>query len=151
MLMGCTDVSFVVSFDSNGGNIIEPMEMKYWKIQLFPNPTKDGYEFVGWYLDESLTIPISFTDIPQKEVTLYAKWSLDEIYIYYTLTYDCVGGSPIEPVNIMEGNKMRRFFSTIKEGYIFDGWYLDSNYTQKFSWSYEFYQDVTIYAKWLPE
>lgn len=42
-----------------------------------PNPTKDGYEFKGWYTDDSFdeaTEVTGTTYTPTSNVTLYAKW-----------------------------------------------------------------------------
>ena len=37
-------------------------------------PTKDGYKFGGWYLDEECTKKVEGTMTIEKDTTLYAKW-----------------------------------------------------------------------------
>ncbi len=37
-------------------------------------PTKAGYVFEGWYLDDACTQPYTFTKMPKGGVTVYAKW-----------------------------------------------------------------------------
>lgn len=39
----------------------------------------------------------------------------------------------------------------VKEGYIFQGWYLDSDYNDLYSTGYQFIEDTTLYAKWSEE
>lgn len=38
-----------------------------------------------------------------------------------------------------------------KNGYLFDGWYLDKEYTEKFDFSQPATESLTIYAKWIEE
>jgi len=37
-------------------------------------PTKEGYSFVGWYLDQLLGIEFTDTLMPAENIILYAKW-----------------------------------------------------------------------------
>ena len=37
-------------------------------------PTKAGYVFEGWYIDDACTQPYEFTTMPKGGVTVYAKW-----------------------------------------------------------------------------
>lgn len=42
-----------INFDTDGGDIIEALKIeKYSKIDNLPIPNKEGYKFIGWYLDE---------------------------------------------------------------------------------------------------
>lgn len=40
------------------------------------DPTAAGYQFDGWFTDEALTIPATFTEGVTASTTYYAKWSL---------------------------------------------------------------------------
>jgi uncharacterized repeat protein (TIGR02543 family) len=40
-----------------------------------PNPTLAGHTFVGWFMDESLTIPYNLTTMPANNVMLYASFT----------------------------------------------------------------------------
>lgn len=44
-------------------------------IQVPTNPTRDGYTFGGWYVDEALTTPWNFNDAVADGLVLYAKWN----------------------------------------------------------------------------
>ena len=37
-------------------------------------PTKEGYAFEGWYIDDACTQKYTFTTMPEGGVTVYAKW-----------------------------------------------------------------------------
>lgn len=68
---------FDVHFSTGGGSAIESVKVEKGALLDKPaDPTKDGFEFDGWYKDEALTTAWNFsTDRISGEVTLYAKWS----------------------------------------------------------------------------
>ena len=67
----------------------------------------------------------------------------------YTVTYNLDGGTnnPSNPVNFTASLLPLELSSPTKEGYTFDGWYLDSSFTSRV-YSLESEQNYTIYAKW---
>lgn len=44
-------------------------------------PTKTGYNFGGWYLDEALTIKAEFPMQLTGDITLYAKWTIKPLFV----------------------------------------------------------------------
>ena len=76
----------------------------------------------------------------------------------YKITYETNGGDKIDAVSVT-GNK--NLATPKRDGYIFDGWYTDSNFTTKVSsitptekrtdTCIKGFNDVTIYAKWKRE
>ena len=64
---------------SNGGSIVESVNYDGSSTITIPNnPTKEGFEFDGWYWDNG-TFEIPFTanslDTPiEDDLTVYAKW-----------------------------------------------------------------------------
>lgn len=66
-----------VSFDSGGGTDVESKTCEYNQTITAPEtePTKDGFEFIGWFADGELTTEWNFeTDKLTENKTLYAKW-----------------------------------------------------------------------------
>lgn len=51
-----------------------------------PNPTYPDQEFVGWYLDKNLTIPLDVNKAPMESCTIYARWKSEG----YHVTFDNV-------------------------------------------------------------
>ncbi len=86
-------------------------------LQLPEEPTKEGYRFVGWYLDEDLTIPYNGEPITA-DMHFYAKFEINE----YTVTLDSNGGSEVEAVTV-EWNTAAELPTPTKEGYDFLGWF----------------------------
>ena len=64
------------------------------------------------------------------------------------VTFDAGEGSAVEPVEVVNGQIITTVPTTTRDGYKFDGWYLDANYTQEFDFATEIQSDLTLYAKW---
>jgi len=78
-----------ITFDTNGGSgIPEQKLIKGERIIKPGEPTKSGYIFIGWYIDnETFMEEWDFSVIPEKDIILYAKW--EEIAaVHYTLILD---------------------------------------------------------------
>ena len=96
----------------------------------FPsNPTKDGYEFVGWYFDVNVWLnPCNATSFANENltanVTVYARW--EQIKETYPVTFvggtGATGDAPTMEAKA-EGDKFDLPQNTfVKEDYDFDGW-----------------------------
>lgn len=78
ILTSCSNsvIMYTVKFNTDGGTSINSIRVKgNTQLALPSNPTKPGFEFDGWYLDnnfeEALPTPYTVT----KTVTIYAKWN----------------------------------------------------------------------------
>ena len=70
------DKEWTVSFDSNGGTVLESVSVKDGERLNRPSdPEKEKNIFVGWYTDEELTQAYDFDRRVRKDILLYAKWS----------------------------------------------------------------------------
>ena len=65
-----------------------------------------------------------------------------------TISFDTQGGSEITPITIRSGESLTLPKTPTKEGYVFDGWYLDSNCIEEYEDSYVVSKNITLYAKW---
>ena len=68
--------NYSVTFDSQGGTFVESQTIESGKkaTEPKPDPTKDGYKFIGWYLDNQ---KYNFNTAVTKNITLTAKWEKD--------------------------------------------------------------------------
>ena len=65
----------VLNFESNGGSAVDAVRGEAGKMVNMPaNPTKEGYTFAGWYLDEDCTKNYTVKVFPENNTILYAKW-----------------------------------------------------------------------------
>src|SRR5690554_2380820 len=61
ILASCGSKTFTVTFESNGGSTVEAISVKKdEKVTKPTDPTKDGYDFGGWFKEESLTTEWKF-------------------------------------------------------------------------------------------
>lgn len=67
---------FTITFDSKGGTDVAPQNQMYGELLDVPeDPTREGYEFSGWYLEPSCDeLWEEETDIIESDLTLYAGW-----------------------------------------------------------------------------
>lgn len=78
-------------------------------------------------------------------MTLYAKWTINQ----YTITFNTDGGSLVNPITQDYNSEISAPEDPIKEGYAFEGWYLDETYTQRVLLFITMpAEDLTLYAKW---
>lgn len=63
-----------ISFETNGGNEIEPISDYTGSKLVLPTPVKEGYVFKGWYVYKELDIEYSLDTFPGYDLTLFAKW-----------------------------------------------------------------------------
>lgn len=69
--------------------------------------------------------------------------------IYYIITFNSTGGSPVREEKIKAGEKAYWPTDSKKEGYRFTGWYLDSHFSKAYTFEEPVTSDLTLYAKWV--
>lgn len=76
---------YTITFDSKGGSAVQPIKASAGAVITAPtDPTKDGFVFAGWYesTDGGTTLSdtaFSFSYMPARVFTLYAKWATADI------------------------------------------------------------------------
>lgn len=69
--------SNMLIFNSNGGSEVENIYGNFGENVYEPlSPTKQGYIFDKWYIDEALSEEFDFSSMPADSTTLYAGWNL---------------------------------------------------------------------------
>src|ERR1700752_3751505 len=91
-------------------------------------PTRTGYTFSGWYSDVGLINAFSFATPIIADITLYAKWTLNN----YTGTFNNHGGSSVSAQIVAHGGTATEPTAPTKLGSTFLGWYSDTALTIQF-------------------
>ena len=121
-ILGTEDSGKVVmSFVTNGGTAIEPIIKASGEAVSVTAPTREGYDFEGWYSDVTLTTKVTTmpTKMPSENVTYYAKWTPVE----YTITYNGVEGLSVSnPTTYTFETETFTLTNPTKPGYAFKGW-----------------------------
>ena len=84
-------IEYTITFNSNGGTAISSTKVELNQYITKPvDPTKEGYNFVGWYSDQQLTKAWDFENtVVMYDVTLYAKWEeIKATVSYNNITQD---------------------------------------------------------------
>ena len=178
--------TITVNFDSDGGSAVNSVSVKD-KLTSLTKPTKKGYTFKGWFLSDGTEYKEG-DDLPKeadivdnngadcnigyKSVTLKAKW--EEVVCpkitnkEVTVSFVTNGGSSVasKTICISCGSNATNVEipETKKSKYIFNGWFYDKNFKNRFSGAdltdvklttkydddgcEKGYADVTLYAKW---
>lgn len=141
---------YTIEFDSNGGSAVAPITKDFNASLTAPaNPTKEGYDFKGWFLKNSDT-EYNFSTMPAENLTLVAKWEA----LSFTLTINLSkNGTPENPITTTI--KYDQFVKdvlnySLREGYTFSGWYKENTLTEKYTFDDSTLIDgnITVYANY---
>ncbi len=145
---GFEPVTYCIVFKTHSGSEVETIETHY-ESEIDPpgEPTREGYQFEGWYEDESYETPFVFSTMPGEDITLHARWEA----IGYVLHFETYGGSEVEDVVADYGEELEPPEAPSKEGHSFEGWYTDETFEEPFTFDVMPDEDVTLYAKWALE
>ena len=71
-----------------------------------------------------------------------------KVSTHYTLSFDTNGGEEIEK-QVLSNNEVTTTVIPVRESWVFDGWFIDSDLTEPFIFGGTLKADTTIYAKWV--
>ena len=134
------DYSISYSLDGGTNNSNNLTSYNIENVVEFLAPTKTGYTFGGWFIDNSFTTSITSTEGYARDLLVYAKWILDEPY---TITYENVENYDGSTSYTVESNVL--FKTPTKAGYKFIGWEYEGNYITSTN---GLTGDITVSAVW---
>ena len=138
-LVACGEKTYKVSFVTNCEETIAAQEVVENEKATKPtDPTKEGYLFLGWFIDE---VEYTFEEAVTANITLIAKWE----EIKYTVTFETGCDQSIDPQQVSEKGKATKPADPIKEGYKFLGWF---NGEVEYTFEEAVTGDITLTAKW---
>ncbi|MHA7965828.1 InlB B-repeat-containing protein [Paenibacillus sp. CAU 1782] len=148
---------YTLSFESNGGSVAVAQTISYNDTATEPNtPTKLGFTFGGWYKETTLTNQWDFTkELVTTNTTLYAKWIANYGGGYipphsFTVSFETNGGNVIVNVSVENNSNLADLPTPLKEGFMFEGWYLDEALTRKWDLLTDrVTKNISLYAKWI--
>lgn len=150
--------SFIITFNTDGGNIISPIKIEEnGKLERPNDPEREGYKFLGWYYmvdDTEKEFDFDNTVITNN-VTIYAKWekivekassqSRNNNQITYTVTFNSNGGTSVATQTIKANGVAKRPTNPTKEGYVFVEWRLNN---KTYDFNSKVTKDITLSAIW---
>lgn len=145
---------YTLSFETNGGSGLEPVEVTYGTYVPADNlkTTRAGYVLTGWYRDAELTQPfLPASEYVDKTMTIYAKWELQK----YTVRYHYRASEDSdeeEVVTYKEAYKVGDYLPNPNKKVphkTLSSWYKDDAYQDKWVFKRDKVQgDTDLYAYW---
>ncbi len=123
---------YTVMFASDN-DVIETQTITENDLAVSFTPVKEGYEFIGWYDNETL---FDFNTPITDDVMLEAKWEINT----YTVSFNVDGIITNTSINY---NELVTEYTPVKEGYEFIGWY---NGESEFDFTTNIKEDITLTA-----
>lgn len=115
------------------------------KFEEPAEPSKENHTFAGWYNgDKPFDFDADTTNAPNV-LELVAKWDINKYTVKFVSEHGSFADQTIE-----HGKPIGTGKPTIPpvEGFTFDGWYTDDNYSTKFDFTKPIKRNTTVYAKW---
>ncbi|MDR2867841.1 MAG: InlB B-repeat-containing protein [Acholeplasmatales bacterium] len=114
-------------------------------------PTKNGYTFAGWILDDGTITNLGFITsyILDSDGYIYPSWSVNS----YDLIFDSNGGSSVATITQAYNSLVSKPTDPSRNGYTFAGWYdaetANNGSGTLITWPYTLgYTNTTLYANW---
>ena len=136
---------YKLTLDTNGGTLSKTSALYAYNetIGNIKTPRRDNYTFMGWFYKNGTRFKAT-DKMPEKDITLTAKWSGFEYMIFLDAGKGKVDTGSIS-VNC--GENIGALPKPVRSGYLFMGWYDENGtlYTEKTEMPD---RDITLSANW---
>ena len=148
--------SYTVTFDANDG-VVSTTSKQVAQNQPYgelPVPTRDGYQFGGWYTEKENGTKIESTTTVElaEDHTLYAHWTKNVVEGSVAVTFDANGGTvTTASKQVTQNQPYGELPVPTRDGYQFGGWYTakEGGVRIEAASRVEADADHTLYARWL--
>ncbi|MDR0696514.1 MAG: InlB B-repeat-containing protein [Christensenellaceae bacterium] len=144
-------LSITINYISNGEHLSSSSVSYYETLTNMPTPAIEGYTFGGWYISDAPNETVGYQNgnvcLLRDDDNLFARWTT----ITYTISYELNGGSnENNPASYTTETETIILETPTREGYTFNGWYYNSEYTGSVVTSVEMGStgNKTYFAKW---
>lgn len=134
-----------VTFDSTGGSNVSYQTIRDGELASTPTePTRRGYEFLGWHLEEQ---SYDFNTPVTENILLVATWN--KLPVTYRVSFSTgYGASTIEPLEVSENAIISPPEEPTRPGYTFVEW---QNHYKTYDFEQPITRDTTLTARWVLE
>lgn len=151
-LSACVDTpvennTYDVSFELDGGEFVDETEniteADHGTAISEPQITKDGYRLVGWYSDSTMNTLYDFTTPVVGDIIVYAKWA--EVSARLRL----INGPMVTISDLGFGDSLDDLVADEIDGYTFEGFYLDEDFTMALQAGETLTEDMDLYVNYV--
>jgi len=143
--------TYTVTFNADGGSV-NPSSMTVTYDSTYNNlpiPTKDGYNFVGWFIDGAQVSDGMKVTVTENK-TAVAKWTEKVVHTINFINYD--GNGTTVQQKVENESAVTEPLKPSKDGWKFDGWFTDDTFATSYTFgtviNEQTAQIINIYAKW---
>lgn len=139
---------YKLTFDSNGGSSVPPIEARRGYVELPTNIYKEGYRFAGWAVGDVI---VNGKYYVESSTSFKAQWRANEVVpesddiIYYSVVFDFNGAGNIYVKQVLSGEKVEKPENPTLNGYTFKGWY---NGDSIYNFDTKIMSDIRLIAQW---
>ena len=143
--------NITITFNADGGTV-SPNSVTFVPgnaIGTLPTPVKPGYDFVGWFTDNTYSTEVTSSTIFNQTTSIIAKW---EQAADIVVTFNADGGT-VNPSSktFAPNTQIGELPTPEKTDYFFVGWFTDNTYTTEVTEDTVFLESTEIIAKWVDE
>jgi len=143
-------IYYTVIYNPNGGSCgtNSASVKENTEIGALPTPTREGYEFNGWYTAAVGGNQITANTVFTSNKTIYAQWTP----VYYTVSYDTQSDSGVtyDSIEVQHGYTLGELPTPTRRGYDFIGWYTAAAGGTNVTAQTKVTAAMTLYAHWNP-
>ena len=138
-------VVYTIRFDANGGvgDTVSSYNAGSTLGEL-PTPSREGYEFVGWFTAASGGTQVAASTVVTGPKTLYAKWTIKS----YEVVFDANGGNGGVTKSYTHGVTLDELPTPTRGGYKFLGWFTAAEGGVAVTPETVITVGMTVYARW---
>lgn len=148
-LYGSFDLTYTIHVSTTGGSASSSQTKTLTIAWSVPEkPVREGYTWKGWSTSPTATTGTMNPSAPGQPETFYGVWQANS----YTLTWDANGGQGGTTTSQKYDERIvPPTTEPTREGYTFNGWYLDKNCTVPLTSGMTVDGKQTFYASWTSE
>ena len=135
---------YTVDFITAHGTKPQDQTVKYQEKATNPgNLTEEGYEFQGWYTDNTYETAFSFDTLITEDTTVYGKWKVIVTFL------EPKGPDTKSDKEVIEIGDNPEDPTEEPEGYDLEGLYTDPEFENEFNPEDPVDEPTTVYPKWV--
>ncbi|HHT67216.1 MAG TPA: InlB B-repeat-containing protein [Erysipelotrichaceae bacterium] len=108
------------------------------------DPIRDGYTFNGWTTDYEGLETFDFESPITSDTEFYGQWSKNVNIVTFKYNTD----KSDDVVNVDAGAKVSEPAEPVRDGYTFDGWFLNALCTEPYDFDSVVVEDLVLYCGW---
>ncbi|MBR0136987.1 MAG: InlB B-repeat-containing protein [Erysipelotrichaceae bacterium] len=138
ILAGCQKQNYKVTLDFTDGTIVDVTTDSNGRIRIPEHESKEGYKLAGWLYNGEL--------YPLNEKPITSDMTLQALYLKVFHIRVINDLNNVTNYEVLQGEKFKSPAAPSKEGYYFNGWYLNGN---PYDFETPVESNITLVANWL--